>query len=482
MVLIVGTLFSGCQLVTVNPEKDRAQIMMSVDGVDITKAEYNNALANVAMYYLSSGSPMPTGKELETLKEEVFNSVVKTEVFAAQGKKDGIEIDEEAKKAEGEAAYTELKASLEGRYENILKNNYTTDELFSAYMQENMVTMAYATAVQEAQKAELKENPDSYLGLKVGTVNGEEVTQGEYSYYFITEELTAYSTTGAGLDIKNKKTKKAVEEQIFNDIAQNRNKIQYCDDNSLEMTTEAIEEKKLGLDDSIAMFFPDDASLESYLEGHNMTVEKFREYQMMEAQAMVAEKMMNDKMAEDIEITEAEGEKYFKENIDQYNKSTVSAMHILTEDETVAKEIYNKAKDITTKEAFNELMESHKGNSAIVEATDLGSFDKATMVSEFSDKAFSMDVNTVSEPVKTQFGYHIIFVYDKAEGSSEFSDYKDAVMDKLRTEKSNEAFSKWEAKSAKELKIEVGDIKDAVEIYFDELKGSLNVKIYPEVM
>ncbi len=44
---------------------------------------------------------------------------------------------------------------------------------------------------------------------------------------------------------------------------------------------------------------------------------------------------------------------------------------------------------------------------------DLGYFSKGQMVKEFEDAAFSMEVGEVSEPIKTGFGYHLIYLTDK---------------------------------------------------------------------
>lgn len=44
---------------------------------------------------------------------------------------------------------------------------------------------------------------------------------------------------------------------------------------------------------------------------------------------------------------------------------------------------------------------------------DLGYFTKGQMVKEFEDACFSMEVGEVSDPIKTQFGYHLIYLTDK---------------------------------------------------------------------
>ena len=46
---------------------------------------------------------------------------------------------------------------------------------------------------------------------------------------------------------------------------------------------------------------------------------------------------------------------------------------------------------------------------------DLGSFGKGQMVREFESTVWSIPLNTVSLPVKTQFGYHLIWVHQREE-------------------------------------------------------------------
>lgn len=86
----------------------------------------------------------------------------------------------------------------------------------------------------------------------------------------------------------------------------------------------------------------------------------------------------------------------------------VWARHILVETEAEAKTIYNFLKQGSDFAAFAK--SSSKDTGSAVNGGDLGWFGRGQMVSEFETAAFSLKVGEISEPVKTQFGYHIIQV------------------------------------------------------------------------
>ena len=95
----------------------------------------------------------------------------------------------------------------------------------------------------------------------------------------------------------------------------------------------------------------------------------------------------------------------------------------------------------------------------------------------FAKAAFSMDVNTVSKPVQSDYGYHVIFVYDKADSETNWEDYKDEITQTIVDEESETTYTKLTDKLSGSVKTDIGDIKTATEQYEDELKTELNVTV-----
>src|ERR1043166_4694050 len=87
------------------------------------------------------------------------------------------------------------------------------------------------------------------------------------------------------------------------------------------------------------------------------------------------------------------------------------ARHILVPTEDEAKAVLAEIKKGTD---FAELAkQKSKDPGAAAEGGDLGYFGKEQMVPEFAEAAFKLNKGEVSDPVKTQFGWHVIKVEDK---------------------------------------------------------------------
>ena len=111
-------------------------------------------------------------------------------------------------------------------------------------------------------------------------------------------------------------------------------------------------------------------------------------------------------------VTDAAMRKVYDEAVKQQGaEEEVRARHILVPSEAEAKAILVELKKGTD---FAEMAkQKSKDPGAAAEGGDLGYFTKDQMVPEFAEQAFKMNKGDVSDPVKSQFGWHIIKVEDK---------------------------------------------------------------------
>lgn len=92
------------------------------------------------------------------------------------------------------------------------------------------------------------------------------------------------------------------------------------------------------------------------------------------------------------------------------NISSVKASHILVDTKAEADLIKSK---LDKGECFETFAKKYSKCPSGENGGDLGYFERGQMVKEFEDTAFRLPIGKISDPVKTQFGWHIIKVYDK---------------------------------------------------------------------
>lgn len=139
-------------------------------------------------------------------------------------------------------------------------------------------------------------------------------------------------------------------------------------------------------------------------------------------------------ITEDIEIDDDELEQYYERM-----NTEIEARHILVEDEDEAKDIKKKLDD---GEDFAELAKEHSvDEGSAEEGGDVGYFSVGSMVAEFEDAAFTMEKGELSDPVQSDFGFHIIEVLDVKESDEDigsFEDNEDEIRRKLAEQKVDE--------------------------------------------
>ena len=154
------------------------------------------------------------------------------------------------------------------------------------------------------------------------------------------------------------------------------------------------------------------------------------------------------KVLDSIKISDKELKDYYKKNIEEFKeKESVHARHILVKTEDEAKKIIAQLKSLSgekLKEKFIELAKKESKGPSGVNGGDLDYFAKGQMVPAFNDKVFSMKKGTITlNPVKTQFGYHIIYLEDKRPSiTRSFNEVKAFIEQRLKMEKFKEVMKK----------------------------------------
>lgn len=184
------------------------------------------------------------------------------------------------------------------------------------------------------------------------------------------------------------------------------------------------------VDKIIAQYKEKNANFEEFLTAQGFKDEaELRQY--------IELNLYRQKVADEISVvTDAELEKAYERAYE------IGARHILVADEKTAKEIIKKLDEAEDKEAtFQELAKEYGTDGTKDKGGDLGTFGQDAMISDFEDAAYALEVGTyTTEPVKTKFGYHVIYKYSEGE-KKPFEEVKEELTEKLREKKlSDEAF------------------------------------------
>ena len=201
-----------------------------------------------------------------------------------------------------------------------------------------------------------------------------------------------------------------------------------------------------------------DAEVSSYFDAHKTDFKipekrKIR-YLLVDIEALRAK----------VNPTPAEIERAYNNNIDQYTTpEQVRASHILLKTEgkddaavkAKAEEILKQARAGAD---FAELAKKYSEDEASAkQGGDLDYFGKGRMVPEFDQAVFSMEPGTISDPVKTQYGYHIIKLVDKKPSTTRtLAEVRQQIADQL-------AYERAQAQAgdlAQELEKEIGKPAD----------------------
>ena len=206
--------------------------------------------------------------------------------------------------------------------------------------------------------------------------------------------------------------------------------------------------------------FPDEKVFVSTLAQDGITPDDLKK---QISEGLLIQQVM-EKNIVDGEVKEADVKAFYEEN-PQYFKSPeqVKASHILMkvkEDGSDKDAVTAQLKAIKAEAEkggdFAELAQKHSQGPSAPNGGDLGFFGKGQMVPAFEESAFSMKDNQVSDVIETQFGLHILKVFEhRAGGVTPYAEVKDKIEGHLNNQKKG----------------------DSAKAYVDQLKAGADIKI-----
>ena len=139
-----------------------------------------------------------------------------------------------------------------------------------------------------------------------------------------------------------------------------------------------------------------------------------------------------DALRQEVEVSDADVEAYYNENQAQFESpEQVCARHILVATEEEAQSVSQELEGGADFATLAQERSTDPGSGA--QGGDLGCFTQDRMVAPFAEAAFGATVDEVVGPVQTQFGYHLIKVYERREaGVQPLDEVQEGVRQQLQ--------------------------------------------------
>lgn len=156
-----------------------------------------------------------------------------------------------------------------------------------------------------------------------------------------------------------------------------------------------------------------------------------------------------DNLAQGISISEDELRAYYEEHRQQYTSAEERrARHILIavdperDEEAAESQIEDLQKALREGAEFGQLAREHSDDpGSAAQGGDLGFFPRGVMDPAFEEAVFSLEEGEISEPVRSDFGYHLIKLEEIREPSGRsFEEVRDEIAHELRLQEAEPQF------------------------------------------
>ena len=255
------------------------------------------------------------------------------------------------------------------------------------------------------------------------------LTQAQATYEAREQEFPAAGTPEFA-QLRNAIVRSLVEQAQF-EIA--------AEEMGITVTDEELEKR---LDELKEQFFEgDDVKYKEELEKQGLTEEQV----LKDLRTRMLSEKIFEQVTSEVQVADADIEAYYEENKAQFEQpSSREVRHILVKTKAEADEIHAELENGGN---FAKLAKEHSEDPASAKEGGKFTAQKGATVAPFDEVAFELETGELSEPVKTQFGWHIIeAVGDIEEASTQpLTAVEEQISTTLLEEKKNARINEWVA-------------------------------------
>jgi parvulin-like peptidyl-prolyl isomerase len=270
----------------------------------------------------------------------------------------------------------------------------------------------------------------------VAVVDGEEIAKSDYDA-LIAQAKKSYKNQKREFPAAGSQEFQTLRNQAVQFLVQREQFEQEASDLDVEVTDKQVEDRLKQIQQQY--FNGDKKKYEQQLKEQGLSDVQVRN----DIRAQLVSERIFEQVTKETKVTDAEIEKYYKENKEQYSQpQSRDVRHILVKTKAKADALYAQLQDGAD---FAALAKQHSTDTGSKANGGKLTISKGQTVAPFDRTAFVLKEGVTSRPVKTEFGYHIIEALSpvKEAKTTPLKTVKASIRQQLLQTKKNEAMTEW---------------------------------------
>jgi parvulin-like peptidyl-prolyl isomerase len=278
--------------------------------------------------------------------------------------------------------------------------------------------------------------PETAPAGSVAVVGDIEIPKSEFDR-LIKQAETSYEAQGQEFPKTGSPEYNDLRDSIVGSLVERAEFELEAEEMDIEVTDEEVEKR---LDELKKQFFEgDDEKYRKEIAKQNLTDEQVRG----EIRARLISEKLYESVTSSIKVTDADIKAYYDKNKAQFQQAeSREVRHILVKNKDRADEVRSR---LESGESFAKLAKQYSQDSSSADKGGKYTAVKGASVAPFDKFVFDAETGDLSQPVKTQFGWHVIEVLSdvKPKSVTPLTEVEQTIRDTLLREKQNEAMRKW---------------------------------------